>query len=173
VCLLHRFRGLKVDYPRIKDKNKESKIEANLAQVINTQSGSTSQVGGSDPDLTLFSFSVTTRTIGYSGEHKWMLDIETTYHICLNKDWFSNFEKLDGCYIVMSNNRPCNMEGIGTVLIKMFDGMVQELKEVRYVPQLKKNFISVGVLEALGLEIFDRDGVLKILRGSMVVLKGF
>ena len=55
----------------------------------------------------------------------------------------------------------------------MFDGMVRELKEVRYVPQLKKIFVSVGVLKALGLEISDRDGVLKILRGSMVVLKGF
>jgi len=50
--------------------------------------------------------------------------------------------------------------------------MVQKLKEVRYVPQLKKNLISVGVLKALGLEISSRDDVLKILRDSMVVLKG-
>ena len=32
----------------------------------------------------------------------------------------------------------------------MFDGMVQELKEVRYVPQLKRNLISVGTLEMFG-----------------------
>ena len=43
---------------------------------------------------------------------------------------------------------------------------------MRYVPTLKKNLISVGDLEALGLEIFDKDRVLKMLRGSMVVLKG-
>jgi len=48
---------------------------------------------------------------------------------------------------------------------------VHELKEVRYVPKLKKNIISVGVLKAFGLEISDRD-VLKMLRGSMVVMKG-
>ena len=64
------------------------------------------------------------------------------------------------------------MKGIGTVLIKMLDGMVQELRELRYVPQLKRNLISVGPLEALGHEISVRDGVLKITRGSMVVLKG-
>ena len=52
------------------------------------------------------------------------------------------------------------------------DGTVWELKKVRYVPQLKRNFISVGALKALDLEISDRDGVLKILRGSMIVLKG-
>ena len=63
-------------------------------------------------------------------------------------------------------------KGIGIVLIKMFDGMVRELKEVRYVPQLVRNLISVGAFEALGLEVSVRDGVLKMTRGSMVVLKG-
>jgi len=92
--------------------------------------------------------------------------------MCRNKDWFSIFEKLDGCSVVMGDNRPCNMEGICSVLMKMFDVMVQELKKVRYVPQLKKNLISVGALKALSLEISGRDGVLKMLRGSMVVMKG-
>jgi len=47
----------------------------------------------------------------------------------------------------MGDDHPCNVEGIGTVCIKMFDGIVQKLKEVRYVPQLKKNLISVCALE--------------------------
>ena len=54
----------------------------------------------------------------------------------------------------------------------MFDGMVRELKEVRYVPQLKMNLSFVGALEVLGLEVSNRDGVLKMARGSMVILKG-
>ena len=49
--------------------------------------------------------------------------------------------------------------------------MVRELKEVRYVPQLKRNLISVGVLESLGLGVSIKDGVLKMTKGSMVVLK--
>ena len=36
----------------------------------------------------------------------------------------SNFEKLDGCSVIMGNVCPCNIEGIGTVQIKMFDGMM-------------------------------------------------
>ena len=35
-----------------------------------------------------------------------------------------------------------------------------------------KNLISVGALETLGLEVSIRDGVLKMTKGSMVVLKG-
>ena len=64
------------------------------------------------------------------------------------------------------------MEGIGIVQIKMFDGMVRELKKVRYVPQVKKNFISVGALESMGHAVSVRDSILKITRGSMVVVKG-
>ena len=71
----------------------------------------------------------------------------------------------------MGDEHPCYMEGIGTVFIKMFDGMMRELKEVRYVPQLKRNLIYVDALKALGLELSIGDGVLKMTRGSMVVLK--
>jgi len=61
------------------------------------------------------------------------------------------------------------MEGIYTVYIKMFNGMMRELKEVRYIPQLKRNLISVGALEALSLEISIGDSVLKMTRGSRVI----
>ena len=61
---------------------------------------------------------------------------------------------------------------MGTVCIKMDDGIVRELKEVRYVPQLKMNLISVGALEVLGLMVSIRDGVIKMTKDSMVVMKG-
>jgi len=91
--------------------------------------------------------------------------------VCPNRNWFSNFEKLDGCFVVICDS-PCNMDRISTIFIKMFDGMMRELKEVRYVLQLKKNLISVGTLKALGLEVSIRDDVLKMTRVLMVVLKG-
>ena len=53
----------------------------------------------------------------------------------------------------------------------MFDGMIREPKEVRYVPQLKRNLISVGALETLDLMVSIKDGVIKMTKGSMVVLK--
>jgi len=133
---------------------------------------STSQADGSDLDSSAFSFSVTTSTIGYSDNAEWILDIGATYHMCPNMDWFSSFEKLDGCFTVMSDDHPCNIEGMGTVRIKMDDGIVQELKKVRYVPQLKKNLISVGTLKTLGLMVSIRDDVLKMTKGLMVVMKG-
>ena len=72
----------------------------------------------------------------------------------------------------MGDDLPCHMEGIGTILVKMFDEMVRELKDVRYVPQLKRNLIFVGALKALGFEVSIENDVLKMTRGSLVILKG-
>ena len=66
------------------------------------------------------------------------------------------------------NGYTCQIEGIGILRTKLFDRMIRELKDVRYVPQLQKNLISVGALESQGLG----EGVLKMSNGSLVVLKG-
>ena len=50
----------------------------------------------------------------------------------------------------MSDDSTSIMDGVVTVLIKIFDEMVRELKDIRYVPQMKKNLISIRALEALG-----------------------
>ena len=92
--------------------------------------------------------------------------------MCARIGIVSSFEKLDGCFAVMGDDHQYKVEGIGTIRIKIFDEMVRELKDVRYVPQLKINLISVGALEALGHGVSIRDSVFKMTRGSMVVLKG-
>jgi len=49
----------------------------------------------------------------------------------------------------MGEDHPCNMKEIGTILIKMFDKMVQELKKVRYVPHLKKKYYLCWYFESI------------------------
>jgi hypothetical protein len=50
----------------------------------------------------------------------------------------------------MGNNIVCNVVSKGTVQIKMHDGIVSTLTDVRHIPDLKKNLISLDILEALG-----------------------
>ena len=57
----------------------------NWDRYISTQS-SISQAGGSDSDSSVFSFSVTTPIVGYSGDTEWILDTGATYHVCPNRD---------------------------------------------------------------------------------------
>ena len=50
----------------------------------------------------------------------------------------------------MGDDEACQMNGIVTVHIKMFDGVARDLTEMRYVPQMKK---KVGAVESKGLKV--------------------
>jgi hypothetical protein len=39
--------------------------------------------------------------------------------------------------VFMGNDIPCKIVRVGSIIIKMFDGIVRELIDVRYVPELK------------------------------------
>ena len=45
----------------------------------------------------------------------------------------------------MGNNSFCKLVGIGSIQIKMHDGIVRTLTEVRHVLKLKKNLVSMGL----------------------------
>lgn len=54
----------------------------------------------------------------------------------------------------------------------MFDKMVTKLVNMSHVPDLKKNLISLGVLEAKGYNIVQEKGVLKVFCVALVIGKG-
>jgi len=43
--------------------------------------------------------------------------------------------------VIMRNDDTCQMVRIGTIRIKMFDGVVRDLIDMRYVSQMKKNIM--------------------------------
>ena len=53
----------------------------------------------------------------------------------------------------------------------MYDNTVRTLTSVRHVLDLKKNLISLGVLDSDGYKFTDQDGVLKVSKGALMVLK--
>ena len=85
-----------------------------------------------DSDSSAFSLSITP-LICYSDMSEWLLDTRATYHICPRREWFSSFEKLDGGLVIMKNDDACQMARISIVHIKMLDGMVRDLTDVRHV----------------------------------------
>ena len=72
----------------------------------------------------------------------------------------------------MSNDATCPVIGIGTMKIKIFGGVVRVLSNVRYVPDLRKNLISLGVLDDLGYSYSLKGGIMKITKSALMVMKG-
>jgi len=126
---------------------------------------------GNESDFSTFSLSITT-SICCSDTSEWLVDIGATYHICPRREWFSSLEKLDSGVVIMRNDAACQIIGISTVQIRMFDDVVRDLTDVRYVPQIKKNIISVGAVESKGLKVTLKNEILKVTKGSLVVMKG-
>ena len=102
----------------------------------------------------------------------WILDSGYTFHMTLNRDWFFTYEPVHKGVVLIGNNASCKVAGIGIVHIKMFDGVVRTLGDIRHVPDLKRNLVSLSTLDAKGYKYTSEGGVLKISKGALVVMKG-
>ncbi|KAG8475695.1 hypothetical protein CXB51_032441 [Gossypium anomalum] len=103
---------------------------------------------------------------------EWILDSGCTFHMSPNRDWFTTYETVSEGVVLMGNNASCKIAGVGTIKVKMFDGVVRTLSDVRHVPELKRNLISLSTLDSKGYRYTAESGVLKISKGSLVVMKG-
>jgi hypothetical protein len=97
----------------------------------------------------------------------WVLDSACTFHICSHRDWFSNYVD-----VTIGDESPLEILGIGSIQIKVHDGTFKILTNVRYVPRMRRNLISLGTLEAMGYKYAVDNGVLKVTQGNRVILKG-
>ncbi|GJS33660.1 hypothetical protein Tco_0532042 [Tanacetum coccineum] len=58
------------------------------------------------------------------------------------------------------------------VQVQMMDGSSFVLDNVRYVPKLRRNLISLGTLKKEGFIVKIQSGKIKVIKGSLVVLSG-
>jgi hypothetical protein len=72
----------------------------------------------------------------------------------------------------LGDDAPCQIVGMGKVKIKKRNGNQLLLKEVRHVPDLRKNIISIGKLESEGCISIFEDKAWKVTDGSLVIEKG-
>ncbi|KAG8478794.1 hypothetical protein CXB51_028696 [Gossypium anomalum] len=103
---------------------------------------------------------------------EWILDSGCIFHMNPNWDWFITYETVSKGVVLMGNNASCKIAGVGTIKVKMFDGVTRTLSDVRHVPELKRNLISLSTLDSKGYRYTAESGVLKISKGSLVVMKG-
>ena len=103
---------------------------------------------------------------------KWILDSGCTFHMSLVKIYFSDYYEYDGGRVMMGNNAMCKVIGMGNIHLKLHDGTVRLIRQVRHVPDLKRNLISLGMLDQNGCSIKLECGDLRILNGLTLIMKG-
>ncbi len=108
-----------------------------------------------------------------SSGDEWIIDSAASFHICIHRDWFTTYNSVqDAGSVRMGDDNPRPIVGIGSIMIKMHDGIVRTLTDVRHVPGMKRNLISLSTLDNKGYDWSGGDGILKVKKGSLIVMKG-
>ena len=102
----------------------------------------------------------------------WLIDSGATFHMTSRREWFQDYEPVSGGSVYSCNDHALKIVGIGTIKLKLHDGMVRTIRNVRHVNGLKKNLLSLGQLDDLDCKILIEKGILTISRGALLLMKG-
>ena len=89
----------------------------------------------------------------------WHLDSGASFHMTRDKEIFSDLEDKDlQMHIEMGDDKRYSATEIGTIKFQRESGKPFQLKYVMHVPGLKKNLVSVTMLEDKGYDVVFSDG---------------
>ncbi|GJS90427.1 retrovirus-related pol polyprotein from transposon TNT 1-94 [Tanacetum coccineum] len=88
------------------------------------------------------------------------------------RDFLFDFKEFNGGMVLLGDNRACSIMGTGKVRVQMKDDSSFVLENVRYIPELKRNLISLGTLDREGYTVKLQNGRVKVIKGSLMVLSG-
>ena len=80
------------------------------------------------------------------------MDSSASFHSSTSKELFRNFKSRNSGKVYLADNKALEIEGKGDVCIKTTSGNWWTLEDVRYIPWIKKNLMSVGQLDSTGYE---------------------
>ena len=89
-----------------------------------------------------------------------------------HKNWFDTYRLINCGSIRMGNDATSTIIRMRTIKIKMSDGVVRTLEDVRHIPNMKKNLISLGTLDSKSYNYKSENGIMKVSKGVMVVMTG-
>ena len=103
---------------------------------------------------------------------EWIIDSGASYHCVPKREYFSTYKTGNFGTIRMGNHSVSQIVGIGDICVKTSIGCTLKLKDVRHVPDLRLNLISVSILDKEGYHHHMGDGNWKLTNGSLVVARG-
>jgi len=142
-------------------------VKAECSQLKGKGNGQKSEVNvatSCDDDVLLMSVS--------SSVESWILDSDASFHCTSNRDIFENYKRGDFSKVYLANGDSLDIEGKGTVQCAQQNGQRWKLNEVRHIPGLAKNMISVHQLDVEGHRVTFECGKWKVCKGAIVVARG-
>ncbi|CAA7028674.1 unnamed protein product [Microthlaspi erraticum] len=81
-----------------------------------------------------------------SGHHadSWVMNTGASFHMTSNREWFETCKEGNMGEVQFVDDRVCSIVGSCSIKFRMHDGVIRTLTDVRHVPAVKKNLISLG-----------------------------
>ena len=102
----------------------------------------------------------------------WVIDSGCSYHMTSRREWFCEFIEATGGRVLLADDRAVTVQGTGSILINAKGGTVKKLTNVRYVPDLKRNLISVSSLDVQGFKQEGGNGKTSFYKNGRLALQG-
>ena len=97
--------------------------------------------------------------LGFKCDGMWFVDSGASFHMTGDKYLFSDLEEKDlGVHIEMGDDGRYSATGIRTISFEREFSKPFILKDVMHVPGLKKNLISMAMLEDKGYDVVFSEG---------------
>jgi hypothetical protein len=105
-CYCNKLGHLKKDCWKRKEFEEDARKEENRAEI-----------GLCMVNYVLYIFSIS------QYQEEWLLYFGASHHMCSHRSWFSFYQSISDGVVLMGNDISC--VGIGSIKIKMFDGIVR------------------------------------------------
>ena len=164
-CKYCKKKGLVIDdCYKLHNKNKAIANQKGK-QSINSDQVSVVEDNHSDGELLVVSNGDS------NSSEEWVLDFGCTFHMFSNKEWFSINEIVSKGIVLMGKDASFKIAVVGTIRIKMYDGTVRMLADVKHAPCVKMNLISLSTLDSKGYKYTGEGRALKVSKSALVLLK--
>lgn len=101
-----------------------------------------------------------------------MVDSSASCHLTSNANFFSSYINGNFGYVRIGNEGSSKIVGIGIVCLETSTGCKLVLENVRHVPDVIMNIISIGKLDDDGYVNRFGEGKWKLTKGSLIVARG-
>ncbi|GBN77035.1 Retrovirus-related Pol polyprotein from transposon TNT 1-94 [Araneus ventricosus] len=117
------------------------------------------------------SFCRTNQAFGVSTDYdQFLIDTAATSHFCYERDWFKNFKELTTTKALLADKKStCEVKGISDIdfIVKDIKGNVKiTLKDVFYIPNMRRNLISGARMDIAGHKIIWSNNVMRICHSN-------
>ncbi|KAB5556119.1 hypothetical protein DKX38_007028 [Salix brachista] len=101
----------------------------------------------------------------------WVLDSGASFHTSSHRESMQNYVAGDFGKVYLADGEALNVVGMGDVSVALPNKNKWILQNVRHIPELKKNLISVGQLDECGFTVVFSNGTWMVKKGAMILAK--